>query len=230
MVYSLNLITRIAFLIVTCLASQAAYALKMDLPLKTVPQSPQLIKSDQLIKDAKNKIQNKDVLNALQDLKEAEKLSPEKPEIYSTEAVCYKALSKNKEALDAYTKALEFKGNDFNLLFNRGNLFRQVGEFEAAIRDYLKSSELAPKESQALTNCGICSLALGRPNEAIGYFDLALMRSANDTLALYNRACAKQISNDLQGALEDLNSVLDSSPAFKPAKHKKQQIQAELAK
>jgi len=59
------------------------------------------------------------------------------------------------KAIDAYDKALELDGNDPNILTDQGVMFRRLGWFDKAIKNFEKASVIAPNHQQSLYNLGI---------------------------------------------------------------------------
>lgn len=59
------------------------------------------------------------------------------------------------KSVEAYSKALEIKGDDPNILTDQGVMFRKLGWFDKAIENFSKAQEIAPGHKQSLFNMGI---------------------------------------------------------------------------
>lgn len=59
------------------------------------------------------------------------------------------------KAVEAYSKALELKPDDPNVLTDQGIMFRQLGWYDRAIENFTKANEIAPSHFQSLYNLGI---------------------------------------------------------------------------
>lgn len=78
----------------------------------------------------------------------------------------YARMKKRKEAIQAFTKALELNSQDSGLYFNRGFSYRSLGENAKALEDYTKAIEINPKYSDAYYNRGLVYRALGQYERA----------------------------------------------------------------
>lgn len=59
------------------------------------------------------------------------------------------------KAIEAYAKALELNGNDPNILTDQGVMYRRVGWFDKAIKNFEKAGTIDPNHQQSLYNLGI---------------------------------------------------------------------------
>ena len=58
-------------------------------------------------------------------------------------------------AIDAYEKALELNPNDPDVLTDQGVMFRRMGTYERAIKNFSKANEIDPNHEISLFNLGI---------------------------------------------------------------------------
>ncbi|MBW2476641.1 MAG: tetratricopeptide repeat protein [Deltaproteobacteria bacterium] len=58
-------------------------------------------------------------------------------------------------AIDAYEKALELNPNDPDVLTDQGVMFRRMGTYERAIKNFIKANEIDPDHEISLFNLGI---------------------------------------------------------------------------
>lgn len=59
------------------------------------------------------------------------------------------------KAIEAYAKALELGGGDANLLTDQGVMYRRLGWFDKAIKNFEEANKLNPNHQQSLYNLGI---------------------------------------------------------------------------
>jgi cytochrome c-type biogenesis protein CcmH/NrfG len=59
------------------------------------------------------------------------------------------------KAIEAYAKALELFGDDPDILTDQGIMYRRVGWFDKAIRNFEKAGEIDKNHQQSLYNLGI---------------------------------------------------------------------------
>lgn len=59
------------------------------------------------------------------------------------------------KAVEAYAKALELKGDDANILTDQGVMYRRLGWFDKAIKNFEAANKLNPNHQQSLYNLGI---------------------------------------------------------------------------
>lgn len=59
------------------------------------------------------------------------------------------------KAIEAYDKALALDGNDANLLTDQGVMYRRLGWFDKAIKNFEAANKLNPNHQQSLYNLGI---------------------------------------------------------------------------
>jgi len=59
------------------------------------------------------------------------------------------------KAVDAYGKALELDGNDPDVLTDQGVMYRRLGWYDQAVKNFEKASSLNPNHLQSLYNLGI---------------------------------------------------------------------------
>ena len=74
----------------------------------------------------------------------------------------------HQKAADAYGKALALKPNNPDVLTDQGVMFRDMGQFDKALANFKKASQLDPKHAQSQFNTGIVyAQDLKKPDEAI---------------------------------------------------------------
>ena len=73
----------------------------------------------------------------------------------------------HQKAADAYGKALALKPNNPDVLTDQGVMFKDMGQFDKAIANFKKASQLDPKHAQSQFNLGVVyATDLNKPEEA----------------------------------------------------------------
>ena len=60
-----------------------------------------------------------------------------------------------REAVDAYSKALELSANDPDVITDRAIMYRALGEFQKAATEFRRAAEMDPKHINSLMNLGV---------------------------------------------------------------------------
>ncbi|TAL18344.1 tetratricopeptide repeat protein [bacterium] len=116
----------------------------------------------------------------IKELTEITKTQPKNREAWVGLGNIYFDSKQPAEAVKAYTKALELDSNDPNVLTDRGIMYRELKDFQAALADFKKASTIDPNHAQSLYNIGITLLHdLNDPKGAVDAWD-ALSKRATD--------------------------------------------------
>lgn len=59
------------------------------------------------------------------------------------------------DAIDAYTKTLELRPNDPDVITDRAIMYRRIGDFEKAVAELRRAAEMDPKHLNAPLNLGV---------------------------------------------------------------------------
>jgi tetratricopeptide (TPR) repeat protein len=115
--------------------------------------------------------------DALKDFTEAANRTKDNP----TRAIAYRqrgdahvALQQDGLAIESYTLALQWKPDDFSSRYNRGNVYRRLGQYSSAIKDYKEVIRRNPMIAPPYNNLAIvlatCDIpSLRDPQQAIEY-------------------------------------------------------------
>ncbi len=119
-------------------------------------------------------------------------------------------------AIDSFSKAIELKPAWAEAYFRRGYARRMHGELNKAVEDFDKATELDPQTtrnslvaSQTYTNHGQVLTMNLQLDEAINDFDKAIKLLANDMRPYYERAQARLLLEDFNGAITDYSSYVE---------------------
>ncbi|MBS0210032.1 MAG: tetratricopeptide repeat protein [Planctomycetes bacterium] len=115
------------------------------------------------------------------------------------------------EALDYFNRQLRVQPQNAELLFARGNVYRSLGEFEAAIDDYDAAIRLHP-QAAAYNGRARAHFEAGHMDKAIADFSTAIRLMPNSALLYNNRAAAWEKQGDITRALADLEQARRLDP------------------
>jgi cytochrome c-type biogenesis protein CcmH/NrfG len=63
-----------------------------------------------------------------------------------------------QKAVDAYARALELRPDDPNVLTDQGVMYRDLGQFDRAVANFVKANTVDPRHVQSLYNLGVVYL------------------------------------------------------------------------
>nr|WP_319373029.1 tetratricopeptide repeat protein [uncultured Methanobacterium sp.] len=89
------------------------------------------------------------------------------------------------EAIDLFSRALEFEPHNPDAHLLRGAVYVDVGDLHRALKDYNKSLEYNPENIGLFFDKGTVLFYLGEYNKAIGSYEKFLSREPRDVDALY---------------------------------------------
>jgi cytochrome c-type biogenesis protein CcmH/NrfG len=93
-----------------------------------------------------------------------------------------------QKAIDAYSRALELRPNNPNVITDQGVMYREIGQFEKALASFRKANELDPKHVQSLYNMGVVYLNdLKQPKKAIEIWNKVIQVSPQSEQAAQAR-------------------------------------------
>lgn len=95
---------------------------------------------------------------------------------------------------------------------NRGNAYKEAGEFQKAIKDYDEAIKLNPKEPLLYVNRGVAYSYLGKHQEGTIDLNEAIKLNPKYLLAYYNRGALFQESGDFKQAIKDYGKVIELNP------------------
>lgn len=88
--------------------------------------------------------------------------------------------------------------------FNIAYCYYQLGDYDSALKYYLKYSSINPQNKEAYLNIAYLFGYLGNSDSAIAYYDKVLLIDSSNYNALYNRSIEYQIQKKYKLAADDL--------------------------
>jgi len=106
----------------------------------------------------------------------------------------YFDLGDAQKSISAYTRALDIKGDDPNVLTDLGVMYRQAGDFQKALASFRKAASVSPTHPQSRMNIGVVLMHdLNDPKGAITAWEDYLRVAPNDPNAANIRQSIEQL-------------------------------------
>jgi tetratricopeptide (TPR) repeat protein len=118
-------------------------------------------------------MKRKEFEKAIPLFKKAINEKPDFVEGYNQLGICYNELEKDSLALETYTAGIEKDKNYVILYHNRANIYKKMGNFEAAKGDYLTALKLNPTMNTEYYSLAVMYMQQNNNKLAQQYFDLA---------------------------------------------------------
>ena len=148
----------------------------------------------------------------IETLKDALKLDPENPVIYTDIGVVLLVKKDYEEAVGAFKKAIELGSEDLDLVYDKlGYALDRLGDTDGAINAYSKSLEIAPC-GRVYNNLGISLFDQGDVDHAIANFKKAITHNPKQAVAYKNLAYALAVKGEIDEAINAYNKVLEIDP------------------
>ncbi len=112
---------------------------------------------------------------------------------------------------------IRLDSNNFVTYFRRSALYYQVGNYEAAIKDFNKILLLRPNDPDAYSNRGMCNVFLKDYPKAFNDLDMAIKLEPEKAINYLNRAFAFSHKNKYKEAIVDLNKAIELRPDYAKA-------------
>jgi tetratricopeptide (TPR) repeat protein len=117
-----------------------------------------------------------------------------------------------REALTAFSSAIEKAPGDAKAYNNRAIVLRQLGHFSEALADYDKVLELNPGDVLALNNRSLLHRQMENYEAALSDIAKVVNTGTLGVKALRNRSIIKRFMGDFRGAHDDLQLALREKP------------------
>jgi len=131
---------------------------------------------------------------------------------YYNQGVAFHNKNKYRQAIQAYSEAINLNPNHVNAYINRGGCKFNLGMYKEAVKDYDKVIGLNPNSAEAYNNRGECKKKLRLYRGAFIDFDKAIGINPNYAKAYYNRGECKKKLRLYKGAIMDYDKAIELNP------------------
>ena len=115
-------------------------------------------------------------------------------------------------AIKLYREALKLNPNFADAYNNRGNAYKDLGQYERAIQDFDKAIQLNPNYDMAYNNRGVAYYYLGQNERAIQDYDKAIQLNPNYDMAYNNRGVCYNELGQNERAIQDYDKAIELNP------------------
>lgn len=164
---------------------------------------------------------------ALADFMVAVKVRTKNTDVY--EGIGYILASRGdyKKALEYFNLAIIADQQNGSAYYNRALVYTSLNMPEEAIKDYTMALRYSPeKKREIINNRSNLLLETGRFREVIPDLDYLISLEPTNPNHYFNRATARLVTGDIQGAAADLRQVLRLNPADREALELLKKIQS----
>lgn len=130
-------------------------------------------------------------------------------------------LRKNKDAINAFTKALKVDPQYAEAYFQRGGVYFNISNYQQTINDVTKAIEISPQYAKAYNLRGGAYLSLRRYREAIKDLDKAIEIDSQYAQAYYLRGVTYADLGNYQQAVKDYTKSIEINPQYASAYNKR---------
>jgi tetratricopeptide (TPR) repeat protein len=127
-------------------------------------------------------------------------------------AESYRMTSRYPEAIQDYTRAIDFTPDYASAIAYRGEAHRMLGQYDAALRDLDRAVELSPEDTFAIGSRGDTYRNMGRYDEAIIDYDRAIEIGPAGWM-LYGRAESYRMTSRYPEAIQDYTRAIELNPS-----------------
>ena len=146
-------------------------------------------------------------------------------ELWVNKGVCHRQIGEKEQALNCYGRALEINPQDFDTIFNLGNVLSDLDRLDEALESYNLAIKLASEEkfepSKMMCNKGLVLIQMKRYNEALYIIDKAIEIDPIYPLSWYAKGLTYKGLNEPKKALECFNESLRFNPELALALYEK---------
>lgn len=134
-------------------------------------------------------------------------------EAYVVLALLYMNHRQYDQSVVAFTKAIELNYDPLALPYNnRGNVYKEIGNYQQAFTDYNKAIELDPEFAYAYANRGNVYLDIGHYLQAVADYNKVMELDPKDGDAYNNRGIAYHNIGFYLPAIADYDKAIELNP------------------
>ncbi|MFQ3214916.1 MAG: tetratricopeptide (TPR) repeat protein [Marivirga sp.] len=117
-----------------------------------------------------------------------------------------------KQGIHLYSKYIQSAPSDAKAYYQRGKVYFQIKDYNAAISDINKALALAPNDPHLIGERGLTYFMAKRETLAMDDFNKAIELDSSNPFRYASRAFIKDRLNDLDGAKEDYQKAIALDP------------------
>jgi Tfp pilus assembly protein PilF len=153
-----------------------------------------------------------DLTGAIEDLTKAITIKDDFTEAYLLRGEILVETNQPGNALPDIEKAIELAPEEESVYLLRGQIYEELDNFSAAADDYNQVLELNPFNTDASVFLGALLIRTGQLDEAVTLFDDLIELKPDFAIAYKERAKAKELKGNKEGAEEDRKTALELNP------------------
>lgn len=116
------------------------------------------------------------------------------------------------EKIKFYSAAINFNCNYIDAYFNRGSAYKDLKDYDLAIRDFTKVIELNSNDEDAYNNRAVTYYAKEEYSKAIQDYNKLLKLNTLNANAYFNRGLTYRKLNMSEKALDDFSTAIELNP------------------
>jgi serine/threonine protein kinase len=124
----------------------------------------------------------------------------------------YAKAERYKDAIAAYTRAIELDPNYATAYNNRGDTYEDLRQFQQALADYNRAIELKPNDATVYFNRGNVYRKLRQFQKALADYSRSIELDPNDAISYFKRGTTYRELQEYQHALADYTHSIELDP------------------
>jgi tetratricopeptide (TPR) repeat protein len=124
----------------------------------------------------------------------------------------FEALKRHRDAIEAYTQAVEADPRSDAAFLHRGYEHHLLGEYPAAAADFTSALAIQPNSSRAFLARAMTLAAMGQPAKAVADADEAILRNPKDPDGFLLRGRIHLQQNRMDDAMSDYTAAITVAP------------------
>lgn len=155
-----------------------------------------------------------DSTNAVRNFRKVIEIDPNYADAYEELGLLY-AIHGNKLAIEYLTTALNLNPNNIQARYGLAMFYQDMGEYALAVEEYNKILLIDSTHANSLNNLGYIELLKDNYEQAIAFFDRALLTNSFFVEAIDNKGLAYELMNNPGKAKEMYQMALSIDPGYK---------------
>jgi protein O-mannosyl-transferase len=135
-------------------------------------------------------------------------------EAYNSRGVAFAEIAANSEAIEDFSRAMEYNRGHFIALRNRADIYVRTGRIEDALSDYLNAIKLSPSSVGTHINLGTLYATHDRPDLALTEYNKVIELLPEGAVGYANRAGVYVQLGRFDAAVRDCDRAITLEPDF----------------